>query len=597
VAGGKVATAADTERVKFLDSLQTESDVRRDETNVSDADLNIRFLRGQQWPDIAMNLGGRRAETNQFRYVMNVVKTTIQRKVSLITDARPQINVMSRSSRKWQKASDAVKQYCAYVWDEEQMDQNSARELVRAGTLGSTCAVPIWDQKANYGRGDIRILWYDPRNIALDPSVTRATDMKTAEYFQCWDIAPLNWVRESYVERGAEVQPSMEWSSYETPKARRSGYSGVQTPLAQPWRRNRAETETSVTPRCRIRHTWFRDWQRDDKKGDPVWTLPRVIRHMVDASGIVLIDEPMPFTHQQLPGHLFDWDIELEHPWGLSEVGGMRRIQYTLNRIIGQIVDNVLLTNRVRVKADTDAVDNKTWDLITQNPNGMYVRKRTGRAFDYEPPINAIPQFILEFVNLLISSMDLVTGLTDVTQGKMPSKATSGVAIEGLQAASQSIIRLEARAYEDFLERIFQQVVALIWQYVTNDRLLAILGPGQEFQQFEFIRQALTHDDEDQPLVESAWQDFVFKVVPGTSLSSSRIQRGVLALNLHKVGLIPGVEVLRAADWPDPEVSVEAARAERAEQQGQIQVKPERPHRATEQLMPMPGVGRRSQIP
>jgi hypothetical protein len=299
-----------------------------------------------------------------------------------------------------------------------------------------------------------------------------------------------------------------------------------------------------------------------------------------------------------LPAHVFDWDIELDHAWGIAEVGGMRRLQYTLNRIIGQIVDNVLLTNKVRVVSDEGAVDNKTWDLITQNPNGLYVRKRTGRQFDYQAPISAIPPFILEFVNLLVQSMDLITGLTDVTQGKMPSKATSGVAIEGLQMAAQSIIRLEARAYEDWLERIFQQVVALVYQYVTSDRMLAILGPGQQYQQYEFIRKAMTHDDEDVALAESAWQDFVFKIVPGTSLASNRIQRGVLALNLHKVGLIPAIDVLRASDWPDPEASVAAAKAEKMEaQQTGMSVEPQRAHRPTQQLMPIPGQARRSTVP
>jgi hypothetical protein len=311
------------------------------------------------------------------------------------------------------------------------------------------------------------------------------------------------------------------------------------------------------------------------------------------------MDEQMPYIHKAIPGHLFDWDIELEHAWGTSEVGGLRRIQYTLNRIIGLMMDNVLLTNKTRVIADSDAVDAKTWETITANPNGMYVRKRTGRQFAYETPQNAIPPHMFQVVTLLMQAVDMASGLFEASQGKKTGGVISGVALEGLQTAAQSIVRLEARAFEDWIERIFQQVISLIWQYYTSDQVFAILGPGQRFQEFEFNRDEFIKDDGGNPLPEDAWQDFAFRVLPGSSLQSTRMQRGIMALNLFKAGLVPGVDVLRAAEYPDPDQTNADAMQEQAARAAMMPQKDDRKHKAggKDNMIPIPGQGRRTSQP
>jgi hypothetical protein len=53
-------------------------------------------------------------------------------------------------------------------------------------------------------------------------------------------------------------------------------------------------------------------------------------------------------------------------------------------------------------------------------------------------------------------------------------------------------------------------------------------------------------------------------VLPGSSLASTLVQRAVMALNLFNAGLLPGAEVLRAAEWPDPEGTYKQALEQRA---------------------------------
>lgn len=572
--------------IAYADSLSAEAVSRQAETGMAEAETNTRFLRGEQFPAFTA------LRDQEYRFVMNVIYPTLLRHVALLTDSKPQINVVPRRRNRTGTAT-IYKNTIGALWDESNFEQLSARELVRAGTVGSTCCVPMWDQSAGFGHGQIVFPMFDPRQVRLDPTVVHAVDVQErAEYMQIIEIVALNAVRERYPLRGWNVQPTMRWSRYGTSKAQVSlpGRS-IMSPLQQPWRGREEPAIESEVPRVELRHTWFKDYVRDEK-GQPERLKPRHVRYMVDAENTILKDERLVYAHGQIPCHLFDWGIEFEHPFGIPMVTGLRRMQYTLNRIIGQVMQNIIMTNRVKVVSDANAVDPKTWDAITQNRQGIYVKKRQGHTFNYELPNNVVPAYIINVVQLLLSGMQQVTGLDEGLAGRAP-KNLSGVAIDALATNAQSVIRLYARNFESWLERTFQQVLALIWQYYDSDRLLHIVGPGKELMEFEFNRQQFLRGDNGLDYsphdAESLWQDFEFRIVPGSSLAMTRVQKGVIALNLYQAGLLPGVEVLKATEWPNPEETFEEAKAEFAAGGGPGQ-------RASRKMMRLPNSTRSQQV-
>jgi hypothetical protein len=586
---------ASRELVRHLDRLEEESVLRQDETQLSEAETNLRFLRGQQWPATEGPASPYRPEAAQYRFVMNLINQNLKRKVALITDTRPQIDVMPLSAAR-KKSAELYKKVLTALWDENNFDQLAARELVRAAAIGSTVCVPIWNESALYGRGNVQFNMYDPRQARMDPSIVKTAEVqRLAEYVMIREVLPTNLIKEQYRERGREVTPTARWSRYGR-KGNMSGasYKGISTGMQRPWRRREEDQlADSATPRTDIRYTWFRDWPRDDR-GEPRWSMPRHIRYVVDAEGIVLKDERLVYMHGQMPTHFLDWDVELEHPWGMSEIGGIRRIQYTLNRIMGQVMENIILTNRIKVISDTNAVDAKTWTAITQNPNGVYIRKRQGNALSYELPNNAVPPYVLEAIRLLMQSIDVVTGMAESVGGGSRSKGgganISGVALDNLQIQAQSVIRMEARAFESWLERIFQQVLPLVAQYFPATRLMHLVGPSQELLQFEVQRAELLRDDGGNSVPkESAWQDFLFKILPASSLSLTRVQKGVMASNLYQMGLLPGEDVLRAAEWANPAETVARAREEFSAGKGPGQ-------RTSRKMQKMPGSSRRQAV-
>lgn len=557
-------TANDKAWVDFADKMTEEGELRRDETPLGDAELNLRFLRGDQHPVNKGPASPYRAESSQYRFTLNLIKSVIERKTALITDSRPQIDIVPFTRGK-KDSAEVVKNAIIGLWEEQNFDASSAREMVRAATIGCTVCLPIYNPQARWGKGDIEFQFHDPRNVVVDPSITKAVDVQSkAQFLQVKEVVDLNTIRESYKARGAEVSADVSWSQFPKQAAKRSVYRSIVSAMSRPWKLDKQEFEESSTPRAELRHTYFRDWQRN-AMGEPVFSLPRYVRYVVDAGGIVLKDEKQPYWHGQIPGHLFDWGIELEHPFGMSEGGGLRRIQYTLNRIVGQVMENVLLTNKVRAVADTDAVDAQTWAKIAENQNGMFIRKRMGRSFEYKTPENVLPAYILPLIQFLVQAIDLASGMTEAAQGRS-AKGMSGFAIENLQIATQSIIRLQARAFENWLERIFQQVVALIFQYFDTERVFAYTGPQAKLLQYDFDRKRLLAMDagggEMKP--EEAWKEFRFRVIPTSSLAMTRVQRGLMASNLYGIGLVPGIEVLRMAEYPNPQETLDEARKEQA---------------------------------
>jgi hypothetical protein len=130
-----------------------------------------------------------------------------------------------------------------------------------------------------------------------------------------------------------------------------------------------------------------------------------------------------------------------------------------------------------------------------------------------------------------------------------------------LQIAAQTTIRLQARRIESFLQRLFQKSISMFYQYYTGDRALRIYGPGQALQVFQFDRARLTMGL-DRASIQEAFRDFYLHIQPGSSLNATRIQRAVMAGNLYQLQLLPGIDVLKASEWPNPEQTLQEARAD-----------------------------------
>jgi hypothetical protein len=203
-----------------------------------------------------------------------------------------------------------------------------------------------------------------------------------------------------------------------------------------------------------------------------------------------------------------------------------------------------------------NALDPDQWDSLSNRP-AIILRKRPNTQLAFESP-PSLPPYLFTLMQFLVQSMDLISGMNDAAKGS-GSPSQSGVAVESLQIAAQTVIRLQARRLEAFLERLFQKAIALIYQYYTGERTLKIYGPGMEVMTHIFDRAVLTFGLEG-ATIEDAFRDFTMTIRPGSSLNATRVQKGVMAGNLYTMGLVPGVDVLKAVEWQNPDETIVEAR-------------------------------------
>lgn len=193
--------------------------------------------------------------------------------------------------------------------------------------------------------------------------------------------------------------------------------------------------------------------------------------------------EPSPYDHKQIP---FIRMVDVEDPfsfWGIGEVEQLQSLQYELNDVRNQRMDNVtLILNRMwKVNKNAD-VDEQ--DLISQAGQVVHVGEMTG----LEPIVTPdVTQSAYNEESLIKSDMQFVSGVNDVTmggtQGKGPGQAgvtnDTATGIMLLQEAGNARFKYKLDNIEDSLRDFGKQLLALNQQFMDSARQLRIVGDGK----------------------------------------------------------------------------------------------------------------------
>jgi len=519
--------------LRFLDEIDGEAEASRKEIS-RDWEENIRQVRGDQW----------RIKRSPY-FLANIVKNQVRRKVGSLTEVKPQFQVRALQSL-LNDASLVLHNVTKALLDRTSSDDAIYRVCHFGMTLGSAFMNTAYDPVL----GDVDLSFIDPRRVWLDPTITSAADIdRRAQYVRLDTVLPLTEIRARFPGRGQLVKPDEKLSSYSMTgsRTRLSVISSVLQSMPRVYRPGQS-TKSGPIPRAQVREYWVIDPQLD-------WHGFRMFpgrRHFIRAGNVILDDRVSPSWDGGVPLEMFEWDVDYDSPWGLPEVGDLRRLQEALNRMGDSWVRNVLLGSNFRVVADVDAIDPDQWDKL-DNEAGLVIRKRPNRQFEYQPPAIDAAQGIPQAISLLIQLAELLTGVGESTR----SPAQGAAALEGLQLARQVLARSVARRLESFIERIGQKLISRVFQYFTSDRVLMIQGPNRDWISYTYERQKLLQDDKgNMRSVEerqSMYKDFRFVVTPGSSLATTRLQRTMAMLQLRTAtGFAPSVRrILQETDLGD----------------------------------------------
>jgi hypothetical protein len=228
-----------------------------------------------------------------------------------------------------------------------------------------------------------------------------------------------------------------------------------------------------------------------------------------------------------------------------------------------------LMSNPSWVIDDNSNVDP---DMLTSDV-GQIIVKKAGSVVERvaAPPV---PPQLFEIYHTLMELADTQSGVHDVTQGRKPTGVTAAQAIETLQEAAQTRIRLKERNLLVSLQRLGRLVISRMLQYYTEPRVIMLTGRDDmvgkwpsyirfyveqtEDDMYRPVSQNIKWDESanayvEEPAKEGEYSagDFELDVTSGTSLPFIKEQRSNQAIRLFENQAIDRQALLDTLEWPD----------------------------------------------
>jgi hypothetical protein len=564
------ADSGSPEMIKKLDQIDAEGKSANDKIGRK-RDRWLRIWRGE-------SNSGPGPQRPDPMFSADILTSAIERKISLLSEGQPILDIQPR--RYGLDATGLIlKAATKGVWDQQQFPIALELLLTYAGIFGCGGFRTRWEPTAGYGFGEITLSAWDPRNLCVDPAVVNAADLSLGQYVRLDSVVPTGMLRRKYPDRGGELTGDTRVKPSEPDTKNNSGIWNMRNIF-----RGASDKVKDAVPRSSLREYFLFD-PATDNEGLPKYPNGRYLLRAED--DVVLNDgegeDQNPYFDGLCDVDLFDNHPDPDHPLGRSEIEALQFLGNAFNRS-----GNLLLKSFIRnaypwVVADRGALDADTIQMlkdadqmVLEKGGGREVTRTAGPLLDQALPL-------MQFIEQVIFQM---SGLTDPgMEGKGRVELRSGAQVEGLQSAAQLIVRAQARRLEELLERVGQKIISRIFQFYDDDRMLTYYGGGMEFVKYRFERQKLVSEiialgvkraledakkddaDLDEPTladailfsIKGAWRDFQFKIVPYSSLSTTRQQRAALKGALVQQHILSPDEVLREAGYENPREKMEEA--------------------------------------
>lgn len=521
--------------LSFLNSLYDEAERAKSERRVI-WEKNLDMVEGRHW-----EAWGVERPSGLAQVTFNSLWRIIRQEAALLTDARPTVKVVARNSKLFDAAVTLNKLVQA-VFQDEHIDLTIVRVVFDLATFGVAFVKTWWDKTALGGIGKIRISRIDPRAMFIDD-----TFMASEALFICQvaDV-PLIDLRRNFPGRADLVRPSSRRG--EIPERYiRTKIRGTRGTLTVP-------SAVAVAP---VREWWVRD---PTLEGDE-YKYPNG-RLITDAFSVVLSDIKSPYI-LPWPGPWTKFSVPTtqDTAWPPTPVEQVTDLQQYLNLTISNVLDQVRFVSQGIWIGDSGVLSpTEKKKLMSPIPPSTFIEKTRGLELRWERLADVSPT-AMGLINLMQQAIEFIYGMMDVSYGRVPRGVVAGAALEQLQLASQSIIRLSAREIERGLSDIGQKVLGLILQFYDEDRVESLIGPGGELEVVRFERQELLSDYKDAPADELFYQ-FKFVVRPDSSLSISREKEYAAATALYAAGLLDRQAALELIDIPNKEALFERLKAQ-----------------------------------
>ena len=519
-----------------------------------------KFFRGKQWKEVRPSY--RHSE------VLNVVFQTIQSMVPTLTDSRPTLEFLPTIPSQYELA-DILTKVAENDWVHNNWMMVLTEILFDSHIYGTGFGHCGYDDDANQGLGNICFESQDPFYFFPDPQARDINGRRTKHIIIAEPI-DISVLKKEYPDKAAHIsadvldmsqgdKSDIDQTLFRSPVDSRMLVEGG------------AGLDAAANNQALKITVYLKDEDVEEVEkiepcvgGMPESTTEQRLKYpngrkIVVAGGVVLEDGPMEYEDGLFPfARMINYVLPREF-WGMGDVDQLEGPQKTLNKLVSFTLDVItLMGNPIWVVGNTANIDT---DNLFNKP-GLIVETDDPNAVRREPGVDLQP-FILSLMDRYRTYMDGISGETDLSRGAEPTDVTAASAIDSLQQAQQTRLRLKSRNIDAFLQEFGKLYLSRVFQYYSVPRIVRVSGNNNAQEYFYFHVEKLEQPDgsvqqvanitspEGEVRTMQITSDFDVRVSTGSSLPFAKKEKVGIAMNLFKLGVIDDEELMKAIDYPN----------------------------------------------
>lgn len=367
----------------------------------------------------------------------------------------------------------------------------------------------VWDKHKN-GIGDICIDTVDILNLFWQPDVKNIQDSKNLFYVKMVDL-----------ETAKEMFPDFDISA--TPESLRP----------KQYREQQLDNSQHENERVAIVNWYYKKYSVEQNRYI-LHYVQYINEHLIFASEN---DPELKFTgwydHGYYPFIVDNLFYSANSPVGISLVDINKQNEKDIEELKRYIMENAKETRGARYFIKDSDVDFNMDDF--SNPDKKFIRVSGGVGDDRIRPIQvqALPNFIYEYMNFLITEQKETSNNKDISTGSTGSGVTSGAAIAALQEAGNKTSRDMLKGTYRVYAEACRLVIELIRQFYTEERCFRVVlaDGGIEYKMIssQMLKPTTAAGIIREPI-------FDVKVSAQKSSPFSRVAQNEMAQNLYNIG-------------------------------------------------------------
>lgn len=188
---------------------------------------------------------------------------------------------------------------------------------------------------------------------------------------------------------------------------------------------------------------------------------------------VFLLDTPLPY--ENIPLYPMLPDVMPFNNFGSTIMTALVKLQYAYDKAL-----SIILTNQTAFAIQNIVVDDSTQTKPEQVIEGLnFIKTNIQKGVPQALQLCKTPAEVFQFLELMESQMEKLSGLPSILRGTPPTGVESGTAMAFLQAQALVFNSPIQQAYVSFLERSATGLFNMLKSFATTKRMLSIAGTSK----------------------------------------------------------------------------------------------------------------------